>query len=74
VSGIPLGCHYFRYRVVDACDKETIKDCLFFVEDQVEPVAICDDDLNISIGGQGQGRVYATDIDEGSGTTVDQSA
>ena len=66
VSGIPLGCHYFRYKVVDACDKETTVECLFFVEDQVEPVAICDDDLNISIGGQGYARVYADDIDEGS--------
>ena len=66
VMGIPLGCHYFRYRIVDDCNNETTQDCQFFVEDQVEPVAICDDDLNISIGGQGYARVYTDDIDEGS--------
>lgn len=65
-SGIPTGCFYFRYHIVDACANETIQDCFFFVEDQVEPVAICDDDLNISIGGAGIARIYPEDIDEGS--------
>ncbi len=66
VSGIPLGCHRFRYTVTDDCGNIAVIECPFQVEDQVEPIAVCDDDLNISIGGQGYARVYAADIDEGS--------
>ena len=66
VSGIPVGDHRFKYHVVDACDNEAELECDFRVVDEVEPVAICDDDLNISIGGQGYARVYAEDVDEGS--------
>lgn len=66
VGGIPLGCHRFVYTVTDECGNETVVECLFLVEDQVQPTAVCDDDLNISLGGSGLSRVYAEDIDEGS--------
>ncbi|MCB0550755.1 MAG: DUF11 domain-containing protein [Phaeodactylibacter sp.] len=66
VSGIPLGCHRFRYKVTDDCNNYTVLECDFCVVDNVEPSAVCNDDLTISIGGQGFGRVYATDINEGS--------
>ncbi|MCB0633434.1 MAG: tandem-95 repeat protein, partial [Lewinella sp.] len=66
VSGIPLGCHFIRYTVTDDCGNKTVQYCPFYVEDQIEPIAVCDDDLHVSIGGQGLARVYAYDIDEGS--------
>jgi uncharacterized repeat protein (TIGR01451 family) len=66
VSGIPVGCHFFRYTVVDDCDNTTVVDCDFCVIDDIEPTAVCDDDLNISLGGNGFARVFAVDIDEGS--------
>lgn len=66
VSGIPVGCHVFRYTVVDDCGNKTVKYCPFQVEDQIAPIAVCDDDLHISIGGEGYARVDASDIDEGS--------
>jgi len=66
VSGIPVGCHILRYTVTDDCDNTTIVDCEFCVVDDIEPTAICDDDLNISIGGGGFALVFAEDIDEGS--------
>jgi hypothetical protein len=66
VAGIPLGCHYIKYTVTDACGNKDVIYCPFLVEDQVAPVAVCDDDLHVSIGGQGLARVYAKDIDEGS--------
>ncbi len=66
VSNIPIGCHRFRYTATDGCGNVATIECDFQVEDQVEPRAVCDDDLNISVGGQGIGRVYAEDIDEGS--------
>ena len=66
VSGIPTGNHFFRYTVEDDCGNKTVVYCPFSVKDKVEPTAICDDNLNISIGGQNLARIYATDIDEGS--------
>jgi len=66
VSGIPVGCHAFRYWVTDACGNQSDVTVPFMVSDKVAPVAVCDDDLNISIGGQGYARVHAEDIDEGS--------
>ena len=76
VSGIPAGNHYFRYTVQDDCGNKVVVYCPFSVKDQIEPTAICDDDLHISIGGGGfnyqgplanvRARVFAEDIDEGS--------
>ena len=66
VSGIPVGCHEFRYTVIDDCGNKTIIYCPFQVLDQIEPIAVCDDDLNISLGGQSFARITAEDIDEGS--------
>lgn len=66
ISGIPIGCHTFRYKVTDDCNNFTIIDAPFCIEDNIGPSAVCDDDLNISLGGNGAARVFATDIDEGS--------
>ncbi len=66
VSGIPVGCHRFRYKVTDDCNNYTVLECDFCVVDDVEPTAICNEDLQVSIGGQGVGRIYATDVNEGS--------
>ncbi|MEZ4991464.1 MAG: T9SS type A sorting domain-containing protein [Saprospiraceae bacterium] len=66
VAGIPIGCHYFKYTVSDDCGNTTVVYCPFFVEDQIAPIAICKDDLHVSIGGQGVARIYAEDIDNGS--------
>ncbi|MCB0587808.1 MAG: T9SS type A sorting domain-containing protein, partial [Phaeodactylibacter sp.] len=74
VSGIPQGNHYFRYTVEDDCGNKVVTYCPFSVRDQIEPTAICDDELIISIGGgnnsyQGalpnvRARVYAEAINE----------
>ena len=66
VSGIPVGDHYFYYSVEDDCGNKTVVYCPFSVEDQIEPVAVCDDDLHVSIGGGDFARLFADDIDEGS--------
>ncbi|MCB9276650.1 MAG: T9SS type A sorting domain-containing protein [Lewinellaceae bacterium] len=66
VSGIPVGQHYFRYTVEDDCGNKVVTYCKFYVEDQIEPVATCDDNLHVSIGGGDFARIFATDIDEGS--------
>ena len=66
ISGIPLGCHAFRYWVTDACGNQVDLTVPFVVEDQVAPTAICNEDLNITVDNQGYARVSAEDIDEGS--------
>lgn len=66
VTDIPLGCHRFRYRVTDNCGNTATLECDFCVEDRIEPVAVCDDDLTVALGGNGYGKVDAEDVDEGS--------
>ena len=66
VNGIPVGCYRFRYKVTDDCNNYTVIECDFCVVDNIEPTAICNDDLHISLGGQGVARVFAESIDEGS--------
>jgi hypothetical protein len=66
VTGIPTGNHRFRYTVTDNCGNTTVQECAFRVVDLIEPTAICNNQLNISLGGNGQARVFATDINEGS--------
>lgn len=66
VSGIPTGCHAFRYVVTDACENQVEQYCTFCVEDQTEPVADCNEQLNVSLSHDGFVRVLATSVDEGS--------
>jgi hypothetical protein len=68
-TNVPLslnGNHYLHYTAIDECGNVSTYDCAFGVEDHINPVAVCDDELNISIGSEGHARVYAEDIDEGS--------
>ena len=67
VTGVVQGNTYkVHYDVADACGNTTIVSYEVTIRDYVEPVAVCDDDLHISIGGEGIGRVTAEDVDEGS--------
>ena len=65
VSGIDIGCYFYRYSVVDDCGNTTVVDCPFVVEDQVAPTAACNTQLSISIGNE-TARIFANDVDEGS--------
>lgn len=66
VSGIPVGCYTIKYTVRDDCGNVTEIECPICVVDTVQPVAVCDDNLIVSLGGGGVGSVYAVDVDEGS--------
>ena len=74
VGGIPVGQHFFRYTVVDECGNKDVIYCRCEVTDLIQPVAICDDQLNVSLGGglgsigleEVRARIYAEDFDEGS--------
>jgi hypothetical protein len=61
-----LGIHTVTINAADGCKRRT--ECTYQIEvvDAIEPAAVCNDDLNISIGGDGVARVFAEDIDGGS--------
>lgn len=65
-SDIPTGTHTMRFIVVDNCGNRAVKECPISVRDAVAPVTVCDDDLNVSISGEGIAKVTAEDVDEGS--------
>ena len=66
VTGIPAGRHWFRYRATDHCGNVASETCPFVVTDTSPPTAICDDLVQVSLGGNGIGVLRAIDIDEGS--------
>lgn len=71
ISGVPPGRHVFRYTVRDECGNQSIRDCEFLVVDAVDPIAVCDDSLTVSVGGAGIGSITAADVDEGSWDNCD---
>ncbi len=62
IPGLAIGDYFFRYIVTDDCGNTTVKDCIFRVADLEEPVAICHDGLNVSLGGGGLARLYTQHI------------
>ncbi|MEL6658244.1 MAG: hypothetical protein AAFR36_17420, partial [Bacteroidota bacterium] len=69
----PIGTHTLIICAEDDCLNETCEEYTLVVTDEIEPNAICDDELNVSIGGgdvlngiEGIARIFAEDIDEGS--------
>ncbi|HKK54854.1 hypothetical protein, partial [Marinobacter sp.] len=71
LAGVAVGEYELIVEAEDDCGNLGYANCTVIVEDQVEPVAVCDDELNISIGGPGTtndglARVTAADVDEGS--------
>ncbi|RMF00840.1 MAG: T9SS C-terminal target domain-containing protein, partial [Bacteroidetes bacterium] len=63
---VALGDYFLRYVVTDDCGNTAIRDCRIRVADIDEPVAVCNDRLNVSLGGHGLARVYWHSIDNGS--------
>ena len=66
LNNLALGTHTVTIKAKDECNRRTECSFTITVKDQTEPTAICNEDLHISIGGQGHARVHASDIDEGS--------
>ncbi len=66
-SNVPVGEHYLVYKAADDCNNLAIPFWKKFkVEDQIAPVAICGDDINFSIGGNGVGQLLVSDVNQGS--------
>ena len=67
VGGIDLGYSYrVVYTVEDNCGNSGSAEYSITTTDEVAPVAVCDDELNVMLNNQGIGRVSADAVDEGS--------
>lgn len=67
LTNIEKGSGYrVLYHVEDICGNAAEMEFEVSSQDRVKPVAVCDDNLHVSIGGDGIGRVTALDVDEGS--------
>lgn len=72
LSGVAPGNYDLIYTVEDACGNVAVSEkCPIRVADQINPIAVCDNDLSISLGtgtgnGQGVAMIQAEAIAEGS--------
>jgi hypothetical protein len=66
ITGLPIGCHRIVYNVIDACENRATSECLICVADKISPIAKCKDLINLSLGGQGFGRLTVDDVNVGS--------
>ncbi len=67
VSQLEHGSYFVGYNVVDKCGNVAQElRCPFEVIDRTEPVAKCQDQLNISVDGTGTAQIAVVDIDAGS--------
>ena len=73
VFTVPPGNYTLEYCATDECNNETCATMPIIVRDEIAPSVVCDDDLNVQIGGgdiandlYGIARVMASVIDEGS--------
>ena len=66
LTGLEQGDYYFRYTAADECGNTTEQLCRFRVADLEVPIAICQGNLNISLGSSGLARAYVSNVDFGS--------
>ncbi|WP_020538514.1 SdrD B-like domain-containing protein [Lewinella cohaerens] len=73
VFTVPPGSYELEYCATDECNNEICETMPIIVRDEIAPSVICDDELNVQIGGgdilsglYGIARVFATSVDEGS--------
>lgn len=73
VAPLAIDTYEVEWCIADECGNETCVSRTLVVRDQIEPSAVCNDQLIVSIGGgdvaagvDGGARIYAYDIDEGS--------
>ncbi|MEM6395961.1 MAG: SdrD B-like domain-containing protein [Bacteroidota bacterium] len=63
---VPAGDHTLRYIATDNCDNSDTLDVPILVTDLSEPVAVCEDGLDVSLGGTGEAEICGEDIDRAS--------
>lgn len=66
VRGLSFGRTWAQWRISDECGNTTIEYFTITVEDQVNPIAVCDEFTVVSLGSDGRIEVFATTFDDGS--------
>ncbi len=66
IENLPFDRIWAKWRVHDQCDNFTDEYFTITVNDQVNPIAVCDEFTVVSIGSDGYIEVYATTFDDGS--------
>ena len=66
LSDLPFGNVWVRWRVYDECGNYSEDYFTITVEDQISPIAVCDEFTVVSVGSDGYVDVYAETFDDGS--------
>ncbi len=66
VRGLVADTNWIRYTVIDLCGNETRCVVEVIIEDNLDPVAVCDQHTVVTIGDSGVAKVFATSLDQGS--------
>ena len=66
LTGLPVGTHTITYTGTDACGNESTCEQKITVEDNVAPIAICDEHTIVSLGSDGTASIGAHTFDDGS--------
>ncbi len=66
VKDLSFGRTWARWQITDECGNVTTEFFTITVEDQVNPIAVCDEFTTVSIGSDGFVEVFATTFDDGS--------
>jgi hypothetical protein len=76
ITGLPIDTTWITYIVSDACGNTTTCRTEVIIEDDLDPVAVCDEHTVISINEQGVGKLFAASVNSGSfdNCTIDSIA
>ncbi len=66
ISGLLQDTSWVRYTVTDACGNSTHCTVEVIIEDNLKPVAVCDETTVVTLGDHGEAKIYATSFDQGS--------
>ncbi len=66
ITNLPVGENIVNYIVYDACYNSSSCSMVVTVEDNTEPVAICEQNLVVSLPSNGVAEVWAQSFDDGS--------
>ncbi|MEP7195681.1 MAG: T9SS type A sorting domain-containing protein [Saprospiraceae bacterium] len=66
ISGLLQDTSWVRYTVIDACGNSSNCTVEVIIEDNLKPVAVCDETTVVTLNDGGSTKVFATSFDQGS--------
>ena len=66
IEDLPFGANTVTLSASDACGNETTEEVIITVVDDIDPTAVCNEELNITLNNAGTASITAADFDEGS--------